>query len=556
MPNPYTRLRQRMLVVLLLFGLGPLLAMGAAGFLANREEAESRARKMLEAMVQNRRATLELFLDARLDALAFAAASQPARALSSPAALEGVRQLLQPPGGVVVDLAFLDGKGRPLAYTGPYPAAAGEGEAPWLEEARVLGRYESDVFLGLGRFPHMTLAVSKREGGEIYVLKATIDASILGALAREGGAESGAEVFLLDRAGLYQTQPDDRRKVLDRADVAVALHPGVQVRSAAAAGGREVIATTWLRRDRWALVARQRLPSFAGALVAHPVVLVVFVLGVLAVPPLSLAVAQRRLRQIRDLEAERSSLLESVAQTRKMATIGRLAATVAHEINNPLAVIDAQIGVVSDRLAGEDTPLARDIADRAKKIAAQIERGRKITHRLLGFSRRVGPDLEAVDVQAALEEAVGFVEKETEAAGTRFVRNYQLDVPMIRTSLAQIQQVFLNLINNAVDALGGQGEVVLGIRRAGEGVEVTIADDGPGIPEDRLRDIFEPFYSTKKGGSHAGLGLAICREIMQGLGGEIRVESRSGQGTTFTLTFPPAAPADEVGSGAPAEETA
>jgi two-component system, NtrC family, sensor kinase len=544
-----------MLVVLLLFGLTPLLAMGAAGFLANREEGEGRARKVLDAMVQNRKATIELFLDSQLDALAFAAASQPLRALATPAGLETVRQLLHGRTGAIVELTLLDGAGRPLAYTGPYTPAMVDGKAPWLEEVRVLGRYESDVFLGLGRFPHMKLAVSRRDGGDIYVLEAIIDASILGGLVREGVVESSADVFLLDRAGEYQTQVDERRKVLDRAGLPVTLHPGVQVRSTRSGGRREMIATTWLRRDRWVLVARQRLPSFAGDLVAHPTVTVVFILGVLCVPPLSLLVARRRLQQIRGLEGERAALLESVAQSQKMATIGRLAATVAHEINNPLAVIDAQIGVVSDTLAGESTPQAREICERVKKIQAQVERGRKVTHRLLGFSRRVGPDLEMVEVQAALEEAVGFLEKETEAAGTRFVRNYQLDVPMIRTSLAQIQQVFLNLLNNAVDALGGQGEIVLTIRRAGEGVDVTISDNGPGIPESKVRDIFEPFFSTK-GGNHAGLGLAICREIMQNLGGDIEVESRPGQGTTFTLRFPAAAPEDEARSAASAKETA
>jgi two-component system NtrC family sensor kinase len=402
----------------------------------------------------------------------------------------------------------------------------------------------------------MTLAVSKREGGEIYILKATIDATLLGALAREGVAESGADVFILDRAGEYQAQQGETRKVLARADIPVGSpHPGVQIRLAAIGGRREMIATAWMRSDRWVLVARQALPTFRSDLVAHPIVMFVFVLGVLAVPPLSWLVARRRLQQIRGLESERAALLESVAQSQKMATIGRLAATVAHEINNPLAVIDAQIGVVSDLLAGENTPFAREISERAKKIQAQVERGRKVTHRLLGFARRVGPDLEPVDVQAALEEAVGFLEKETEKAGTRFVRNYQLDVPLIRTSLSQVQQVFLNLINNAVDALGGQGEVVLTIRGAGDGVVVTIADNGPGIPEKKLKGIFDPFYTTK-GGNHAGLGLAICHEIMQNLGGAIEVTSRPGEGTTFTLTFPAAAPADEARSTASAEETA
>ncbi len=550
MRNPYSRLRKQMLAVLLLFGLTPLLAMGVAGFLANEEEVESHTRNVLEAMVQNRKAAIELFLDARLDALAFAAVSQPASVLASPTGLERVRQLLQHGVGGIVDLALLDGAGRPLAYIGPYGPMAPESEARWLEEARVLGRYESDVFLGLGRFPHMLLAVAKREGGAVYILRATIDAAVLSALVRQGGIESGADVFILDRAGEYQTQRGETHQLLARAELMPApLHSGVRVTEAVHDGHREIMATTWLRRDRWLLVARQGLPSFPKRIMGHPIVMVVLALGLLAVPPLSLFVAHHRLRQIRGLEAEHAALLESVAQSQKMATIGRLAATVAHEINNPLAVIHAQIGVISDCLAGESTPFARDVSERLGKITAQIERGRKVTHRLLGFARRVGPDLEPVDVQAALEEAVGFVEKETEASGTRFVRNYQLDVPMIRTSLAQMQQVFLNLINNAVDALGGQGEVVLTIRRADGGVAVTIADNGPGIPEKRLRHIFDPFYSTKEG-DHAGLGLAICRETMQNLGGDIDVASRPGEGTTFTLRFPLAPPEDEVRSGA------
>ncbi len=556
MQNPYTRLRQQMLTVLLLFGLSPLLAMGVAGFLANREEAESRTRQVLEAMVRNRKATLELFLEARLDALATAAASQPVSALASASGLERAYQLLPRGGGGFVDLALLDAKGRPLAYTGPYGPPPSEAAAPWLEEANVLGRYQGDVFLGAGRFPHVVLAVARREAGELHVLRATLDASVLGALVSEGGSESAADVFVLNRAGEYQAALDATIRPLSRADLAPPpLHPDVRLSEVARDGGREIVATTWLRHDRWVLVARQRLPGFLGGLRAHPTVLVVFLAGLAAVAPLSLLVVRRRLRQILALETERSALLESFAQSQKMATIGRLAATVAHEINNPLAVIHAQAGVMSDCLDGAATPFANDFSERLKKIEAQVERGRTVTHRLLGFSRRVGSDLEPVDLQGALEEAVGFVEKETEASGTRFVRNYQLDVPLVRTSLAQVQQVFLNLVNNAVDALGGQGEVVLTIRGGEEGVAVTISDNGPGIPEKTLRHLFEPFYSTK-GGDHAGLGLAICREIMQNLGGDIEVESRAGQGTTFTLRFPLAAPEDEAPATHTAEEQA
>jgi two-component system NtrC family sensor kinase len=112
-------------------------------------------------------------------------------------------------------------------------------------------------------------------------------------------------------------------------------------------------------------------------------------------------------------------------------------------------------------------------------------------------------------------------------------------VPILRSNLARMQQVFMNLINNAVDAVGRGGEVCLSVVRSDGGVEVRVADNGPGILDKDIGRIFEPFFSTKTGnGRHAGLGLAICQEIMHALHGRMCVESRSGKGTIFTLWFP------------------
>ena len=171
-----------------------------------------------------------------------------------------------------------------------------------------------------------------------------------------------------------------------------------------------------------------------------------------------------------------------------------------------------------------------------------MERGRKVTHQLLGFSRRVGPELEPVDVAAALDETVGFLEKQLESSGVRIVRQYAPDIPLIRSSLSRMQQVFLNLINNALDALGEKGEVRLVVEAEGGGVRVRVIDNGPGIPEKERARIFEPFYSTKEGSrEHTGLGLAICQEIMTNLGGSIGVERGPEGGAAFSLWFPPEA---------------
>ncbi|HLA77370.1 MAG TPA: ATP-binding protein [Vicinamibacteria bacterium] len=540
--NPYRRLRREMFLVLLSFGLLPLVAMGIAGYLAHRAALQTRARGVLEAMVKNRKTTVELFLNDTLRQLELIAGALPVAELSRPQVLDAVLERAHRERGAIVDLGLIGDDGRHRAYAGPYKLEgldySGEG---WFQQVMVRGSYESDIFLGFRHFPHMVMAVKKREAGRAWILRATIDTDLLSALVREGGLESGADVFILNRAGEYQTRYSDEHRLMERADCPVLpRHSGVRVVEHRRAGQRELLASAWLPGESWVLVARHPLPGPSVLGGAHPAVTGVLLAGLLLVPVLSHLIARYRLRQFRGLEAERAALFESVAQSQKMAAIGRLAAGVAHEINNPLAIIQAQVGVLSDILADRpDLPLAAEFRDRVAKIEAQVERGRKVTHQLLGFSRRVGPEREPVDVAAALEETVGFLEKQLESPSPRIARDYRSEVPIIRSSLSRMQQVFLNLLNNALDAVGQRGEVRLSVEAVDGGVRVTVADDGPGIPENEIPHIFEPFYSTKAGSlGHAGMGLAICQEIMKQLGGSIGVESVVDRGTTFTLWFP------------------
>jgi two-component system NtrC family sensor kinase len=244
--------------------------------------------------------------------------------------------------------------------------------------------------------------------------------------------------------------------------------------------------------------------------------------------------------RFRRQENEGAEICGSVAQSQKMAAIGRHAVEIAHEINNPLAVIEAQAGVLSD-LIGEnaDFPNAAQLKERVTRIQLQIGRARKLILQILDFSRRGAPEAGPVDVTGALEQAIGSVGKELDAAGILVVRNYSPDLPIIHSSLAQIQQVLLNLINNAVDALAGGGELRLSSERSDGGVVVRVADSGPGISKENLPRIFEPFFSTKSGdGHHAGLGLAICQDIMRNLGGSISVRSEAGRGAEFSVWIP------------------
>jgi two-component system NtrC family sensor kinase len=540
--TPYKRLLMQMLAVLLCLGLIPLIAVGIVGFLSIREATETRLLNVLEAMVKNRKVTVELFLEEKMRQLAFVAATHSAEQLSDNEKLESLLEQMRQNSGAIIDLGLISENGIHLAYAGPYKLQNVDySDQLWFQQVMVLGRYESDVFPGLRHLPHMVMAVKKREKGRDWILRATIDTDILSSLVREGGLESGADVFILNRAGEYQTSYSNEHLLMEKADIdSVPMHSGVRVTKVDRNGKIEFLATSWLSGDSWILVARQSAPGFSSFLQGQSTVMWLLAVWFIAVPSLSYMIARFRLRQFRALESERAALYESTAQSQKMAAIGRLAAGIAHEINNPLAIIQAQTGVLSDLVAeNPDHPGTAEFRNRVTKIEAQVERARKVTHRLLAFSRRVGPELEPVDVVAALEETVGFVERDLEASQIRIMRNYSQSIPIIRSNLAQMQQVFLNLINNALDAIGKGGQVNLSAQNSDNGVIVKVADSGPGIPPKDLAKIFEPFYSTKNSSErNTGLGLAICREIMQNLNGRIEVESKPGEGTIFSLWFP------------------
>jgi two-component system NtrC family sensor kinase len=169
-----------------------------------------------------------------------------------------------------------------------------------------------------------------------------------------------------------------------------------------------------------------------------------------------------------------------------------------------------------------------------------VERAKKVTHRLLGFARRMEPIQETVDVNHVVGETLAFLENEARFRNITIATDFESDLPRIRSDSAQLQQVFLNIIENAIDAIGKEGKVTVQTRFAPREREicVTISDTGPGIPKEMVGRIFDPFFTTKAAGEGTGLGLSISYSIIEKLGGRIAVESEEGQGTAFKVFLP------------------
>lgn len=231
-------------------------------------------------------------------------------------------------------------------------------------------------------------------------------------------------------------------------------------------------------------------------------------------------------------------------QAEKMATVGALAAGVAHEINNPLAAISGFAEGLKRRigkLEGAVEPdMLEDFSEYTQTILNECSRCRDIVQTLLTFSRPVGSSLSPVDINRCVNDTL-FVLKHhfKQQSGVTLTLDLADRLPDVMGDESQIKQVIINLVSNAFDASGDEGKILISTRVGEkEGVELIVADHGCGIPEENRDKLFEPFFTTKQVGKGVGIGLSTCFSIVTNHQGEIRVESEQERGTTFTVILP------------------
>lgn len=223
-----------------------------------------------------------------------------------------------------------------------------------------------------------------------------------------------------------------------------------------------------------------------------------------------------------------------------MALVGRLAAGVAHEINNPLQIIGDQAGWISELLDEPPDRQERNIEEYRQavaKVQKQVKRASVITHRLLGFSRKESGTA-LFETNQLLEESLALLESEAKKHHIILRKNLGPEVGILRSDASQLQQVFLNILNNAIEAIGEDGVITVTSKRLADQVNIEFADNGPGLTEYALGKIFDPFFTTKEKDKGTGLGLSISYNIMQRLGGEIRARNGRTGGCIFTLRIP------------------
>ncbi len=236
---------------------------------------------------------------------------------------------------------------------------------------------------------------------------------------------------------------------------------------------------------------------------------------------------------------ERIELESQLSQAEKLSSVGLLAAGVAHEVNTPLAVISSYAQMLAKQVHGDEKQSAL-----LEKITRQTFRASEIVNSLLNFSRTSSAEFTNVDLNRVIQDTLTLLDHQFKTARIKVEQELQTELPPIHGNTGKLQQVFLNLFLNAKDAMPSGGTLIISTNN-GHNVQVVVSDTGTGIAQEHIHRIYDPFFTTKnkphtKTGhsSGTGLGLSVTYGIIQEHAGKIRVDSKPGRGTTFTMEFP------------------
>jgi two-component system NtrC family sensor kinase len=308
-------------------------------------------------------------------------------------------------------------------------------------------------------------------------------------------------------------------------------------------GTENIYASAFLKNGEWMLVYQQHASdAFKDIRHAQRIAILIFVIGGLGIVTTAYILSNKMIHQIANVDREKDLLNQQVIETGKLASIGQLAAGIAHEINNPVAIMVEEAGWISDLLEEEEFREGKNLDEfhRAlKQIRTQGQRCKEITHKLLSFARKTDARIQNININELLEEVVSLSAQRAKYANVEINTRFQSDLPLVSLSQSEMQQVILNLINNALDAMDKEGGTLnIASHLEKSHIVIAVEDNGPGIERENLARIFDPFFTTKPVGKGTGLGLSICYGIIQKMGGKIEVQSVIGRGTKFTIYLP------------------
>ncbi|MEJ2283421.1 MAG: sensor histidine kinase [Desulfobacterales bacterium] len=541
----FLRIWKRAIMVTATVALVPLIIWAFSGYRLTMETIESELVLRTSQLVSNSWRSVSLFLTERGSVLDFIAHDHSLDTLKDPARLADILENLNKRFGGFIDLGVIDSSGKQISHTGSHQMEGLEFKGQhWFREVLNRGVYISELVTGARNEPHIDFAV-KRElaDGSFFVLHAVLNSKQLTkAIAKIDVAPHG-DLFIINREGVLQSPSRYYGPILNKIPLAMPEFSS-RMRVFESTNDKKdpiVVGYAHIPDTPYILMAIQEQSdriqpwykttwAFTGILAASIIMILLVTLGV----------ATNLVNQIHEADQQRVDTLHQVEYASKMVSLGRLASGVAHEINNPLAIINEKAGHIKDIFTLTDT-YAKDpkLIGLVDSVISTVQRCARITRGLLDFTRHLNSSIQDIDLKEIIDEVRGILYKEAELRSITVGVTVSDDIPTFESDRGKLEQVFFNLFNSAIGAMGDGGHLEITARRKNEDyISVAFTDNGRGIPEADLKHIFEPFYYSKTGHSGTGLGLAVTYSLVQEIGGTISVTSTPGQETCFDISIP------------------
>lgn len=528
-------------VIMLIISLGPLFGTAGISYVQYRNLLRAEAETYLQANAQWQKKIIENFIRNLQSVIYFVASEYTHEMLAEPGEAERLLSHLKQRYPHIADIGILNSEGVQEIYAGPYKLQGKSyADTEWFAKTIGSDSYVSTILTGFRGVPHFIFAVTnkKKEDSAPWVFRVNIHADTLEKFIETARTYVFDDVFVVDDQGVLQTTSRFHGRIGDTYSFPVA-----PPRSGVTYTDRDfntVEVMSALEGTSWILVQVKKEFLFQKKWTVFQYQLsLILAISVLFIIAIVIKVAIVMTSRIFEANKNRDEAVLLAQHSARLASIGRLAAGVAHEINNPLAIIDQKAGLMIDIM-----DMSGDFAEK-EKLGLQVRgivdaaaRCKTITHRLLGFARRMDVSFEQIEINKLLEDVLSFVSKDALYRNIKVKKQYAANITRINSDRGQLQQVFLNIINNAIDAMGEMGTVTIETRESANGIAVEIRDTGPGIPPHVIKHIFDPFFTTKKPGQGTGLGLSITYGLVKKLGGEITVQSEVGKGASFIVSLP------------------
>ena len=541
----FLRIWKRAILVTATVALVPLIIWALSGYRLTMETIESELVLRTSKLVSNSWRSVSLFLNERRSVLDFIAHDNRLETLKEPARLAHILENLNNRFGGFMDLGVIDSSGKQISHAGSHQMQGLDyNQQHWFQAVQKRGVYIGELVTGARNEPHVDFAV-KRElaDGSFFALHAVLKQDQLTESIAQIDVPPRGDLFIISHEGVLQTPSRYFGPVFNKISMAIPEYsPKTRVfESINAKKDRIVIGYAYVPDTTYIVMMIQEQSeriqpwykttwAFTGILAASIILILLVTLGV----------ATDLVNQLHEADQERLDTLHQVEYANKMVSLGRLASGVAHEINNPLAIINEKAGHIKDIFTLTET-YANDpkLNDLVESVISTVQRCAKVTRDLLNFTRHLNLSIQTIDLEEIIDEVQSVLAKETELRSITVGRSVAEDIPPFESDRGKLQQVFFNLFNSAIGAMNDGGHLEITATRKNEDfISVAFTDNGRGIPESDLKHIFEPFYYAKTGHSGTGLGLAVTHALVQEIGGRISVKSRPGQETVFEVSIP------------------